>query len=156
MEEVTATPSLERLARGTAVLAWVTGVYGVLAMMGAFGPVSCWTSRSASSDGTITTSRGCEAGIDYLFGHTGGNAPVLFFWSAVLLGLILVGGSAVWTSHRRVVWTAVIGGVVISVVGVMSIGWYFVLPTLSLLVGAVALTVAVRRQPDNGDPVPHE
>ena len=76
-------PSLRRLARGAAGLAGLTGAYGVLSMLGAFGPVSCWTSssttESSSGETPTETTHGCEAGIDYLFGSTGGNAPVLFF-----------------------------------------------------------------------------
>lgn len=148
-----AAPSLDRLSRGAAAVSGITGVYGVLAMMGAFGGVSCWTSRSTTGDGTVTTSSGCEAGIDYLLGRTSGNAPVLFFWSAVLFGLVSVGCLAVWTGHRRVAWVTVGVGVAVSLLGVMSIGWYFLLPTLFLLVAAVASTVAARRRRDTDDPV---
>lgn len=152
------TSILQRVARSAAGLASLTGVYGCLALMGAFGPVSCWTSRSgsgstSSSDGVTTrestVTRGCEAGIDYLFGSTGSNAPVLFFWAVVLLGLVVLGGAAAWTGHRYGTWvTAVVGGI-ISIIGVMSIGWYFMLPTVFLLAAAIALTVTARRKTDD-------
>lgn len=147
--------SLRGLARGAAGLAGVTGGAGFLHLMGAFGPVSCWTGRSQTGDGEVTVTRGCSAGIDYLFG-SGGNAPVLFFWAVALLVLVAVGGVAAWTGHRRVTWVTVVVGVVVSVIGAMSIGWYFVLPTLSLLTAATALSVETRRTGDgdgngNGD-----
>ena len=141
--------SLRRVARGAAGLAGLTGAYGVLSMMGAFGPVSCWTGSSTteSSDGETVTevTSGCEAGIDYLFGSTGGNAPVLFFWAMVLLALVGVGSVAAWTGRRGVAWGCAGVGVVVSIIGVMSIGWYFMLPTLFLLVAATALTADARR-----------
>lgn len=152
--------SLQRIARGAAGVASLTGVAGFLAMMGAFGPVSCWTSESASSvstsgdegvtasEGTVT--RGCEAGIDYLLGSTNGNAPVLFFWAVVLLSLVAVGGTAAWTGHRYVTWVAAGAGGLISIIGIMSIGWYFMLPTLFLVAAATALTVKARQGTDGG------
>jgi hypothetical protein len=143
--------SLRGLASGAGAVAVATGAYGFLAMMGAFGPVSCWTSRSASSTGEVTTSRGCTAGVDYLLGGAGGNAPVLFFWAVVLLGLVALGGVAAWRGRRYLTWTTAAVGVAVSVVGVMSVGWYFVLPTLSLLVAAAALTLAERRAAEGRD-----
>lgn len=126
-------------------------------MMGAFGPVSCWRSYSrsgsASSNGTSTTTAptvtsGCESGIDALLGSGGppggGNAGVLFFWSLVLAVLVAVGGYAAWTGHRRITWATVVVGAVITVIGVFSIGWFFLLPTLSLLVAATARSVEAR------------
>jgi hypothetical protein len=144
---------LRRVARGGAVVAGLTGTGGFLHMMGAFGPVSCWTSRSASSDGTVEITRGCEAGVDYLLGSTGGNAPVLFFWAVVLLGVVTLGSVAAWTGRRRLTWGTAFLGAVVTIIGVMSIGWYFLLPTLSLLVAAVALSVADRRGGDDGQTV---
>ena len=150
--------SLRSVARIAAVLAELTGAYGFLHMMGAFGPVSCVTSsRSGSGESTGTSggeatttvgevTRECEAGIDYLLGSAGGNAPVLFFWAVVLAGLVAVGGIAAWTGRRHVAWASALLGVVVSVIGVMSIGWYFLLPTLCLLVAAAALTVDARRE----------
>ncbi|WP_206536653.1 hypothetical protein, partial [Halococcus thailandensis] len=131
------------LARGAAGLAGITGSAGFLYLMGAFGPVSCWTSESVSSSGEVTTSQGCEAGIDYLFGSTGGNASVLFFWAVVLLGLVILGGAAIWTGKRRITWLTVVAGVVISILGVWSIGWYYVLPTLFLLIAGTCLAQAI-------------
>lgn len=99
-------PSLRRLARGSAALAALAGGYGVLDMMGAFGPVSCWrgvgANGSASSNGTVTATAptvtgGCESGIDALLEPGGGNAGVLFSWSLVLFALVAVGSySSVW------------------------------------------------------------
>jgi hypothetical protein len=143
--------SLRRLARFAGVLAGFAGGYGFLVLMGAFGPISCSTSRS-SSDGTgseagvTTVTRDCEAGVDYLLGATSGNAPVLFFWAVVLLGLTGVGVFAVWTGRRRVVWATTGIGLAITIVGVFSIGWQFLLPTLFLGTAATALTVAARRE----------
>lgn len=134
------------LARGAAGLAGITGSAGFLYLMGAFGPVSCWASESVSSSGEVTTSQGCEAGIDYLFGSTGGNASVLFFWAVVLLGLVILGGGATWARKRRITWLTVVAGVVISILGVWSIGWYYVLPTLFLLIAATVLTIDARRR----------
>lgn len=143
------------LARGAAGLAGLTGAYGVLYLLGAFGPVSCWTSQSGtgsssqgeSSAGATTTevSRGCESGIDYLLSGAGGNASVLFSWGLVLAVLVAVGVVAVWTGRRAVAWVTVVAGAAITVVGVFSIGWYFLLPTLFLLVGAATLSVDARR-----------
>lgn len=144
-----------RVARGAAGLAGLTGAYGFLYMMGAFGPVSCWTghseggsSQSSAGSGAETTAevtRGCTAGVDYLLSGAGGNAPVLFFWAVVLLGLVALGGAAAWTGRRSITWVTAVAGVVVSVIGVWSIGWYFVLPTLFLLAAATALTVEARR-----------
>ncbi|RDI69959.1 hypothetical protein [Halopelagius longus] len=145
-----AVPSLRRVARVAAVAAGLSGGLGFLSLMGAFGPISCWTSQSSTDGGETTVSRGCSAGIDYLLSGAGGNAPVLFFWAMVLLVVVAVGVSAAWTGRRRVVWLTVLVGVVVSIIGLMSIGWYFVLPTLSLSVAAVALTVAARRGDDGG------
>ena len=151
-------PSPKRLARGAATLAGLVGAYNVLYLLGAFGPVSCWTSYSgggsASENGTATTvtptvTRGCESGIDFLLGGGGppggGNAGVLFSWALVLLVLVTLGGYAAWTGRRRVVWATAVAGGAVTVVGVFSIGWYFLLPTLLLSVAAVALSVGVRR-----------
>lgn len=151
--------SLRNVARSAAVLAGLAGAIGFLSLMGAFGPVFCWTSRSgsgeATSDGEITTTtsevtRGCEAGIDYFLGSAGGNAPVLFFWAVVLVGLVSLGGVTVWTGRRRITWATAMAGAVISAIGIMSIGWYFMLPTLFLLVAAAILTVDARRTADRG------
>ncbi|ELZ31421.1 hypothetical protein C474_08977 [Halogeometricum pallidum JCM 14848] len=149
--------SLRRLARGAAALACLVGGYNFLSLMGAFGPVSCWTgytaSGSASSNGTETTttptiSRGCESGIDVLLGAGGppggGNASVLFSWAVVLLVLVALGGYSAWTGRRYVTWATVVAGVAITVIGVFSIGWYFLLPTLFLSVAALALSVRPR------------
>lgn len=149
--------SLERLARGAAALASLVGAYNVLYLMGAFGPVSYWTGYSgggsASSDGTETTvtptiTRGCESGIDFLLRNGGppggGNAGVLFSWAVVLLALVALGPYGTWTGRRYVVWGTVAVGAVITVVGVFSIGWYFLLPTLLLWVAAAALSVEAR------------
>lgn len=142
---------LRRTALGTAVLAFLSGLYGVLTLLGAFGPVDCWTGQSQSSTGTVVTTHGCEAGIDYLYGSTAGNAPVLFFWSMVLLGLVVIGLVATWTGHRRVTWATVVVGVAISLLGLFSVGWTFMGPTLFLLIAAVAMTVAHR---EGGRPTP--
>jgi hypothetical protein len=131
-------------------------------MMGAFGPVSCWTSQSATGTASeaggrtepVTTAitRQCESGVDYLLGSTGGNAPVLFAWSMVLLVLVALGGFGAWTGRRYVTWLAAVASAVITVIGVFSIGWYFLFPTLFLLVAAVALSVLARRETDGTRP----
>lgn len=135
------TPSLRAVARGAAGIAAISGALGGLSLLGAFGPVSCWT--SGSSAGEVT--RGCESGIDFLLGSTTGNVPVLFFWAVALLGFAALGATAAWSGRRRVTWGLALVGVVVSVVGVMSVGWYFALPTLCLLLAATSLTVAARR-----------
>lgn len=145
MKLPTLTP--KRIARTAAGFAGISGILGFLSLMGAFGPVSCWTGGGASgtSNGTTTTaSRGCVSGIDYLGGATG-NAPVLFFWAVVLLVLTGIGASAAWTGHRYTTWLTAVAGVVVSILGLMSIGWYFVLPTLCLMGAGVALTIDARR-----------
>lgn len=140
------TLALQRISRSAAGLAGISGGVGFLALLGAFGPVSCWTSSSGSStDGTTEVSRGCEAGIDYLFGTTTGNASMLFFWAVVLLVLATLGGATAWTGHRYTTWLTAATGGVISIVGLLSIGWYFVFPTLCLVVAGTALTVSARR-----------
>ncbi|WP_248897002.1 hypothetical protein [Haloplanus halobius] len=148
--------SLQRLARGAATVAGLVGAYHFLFLMGAFGPVSCWRSTSATgsaaSNGTETTTtptvtRGCESGIDALLGGAGGgNAQILFSWALVLLVLVAVGVYSSWTNRRRLTWGTVVAGAAITVVGVFSIGWYFLLPTLFLLLSATALSVDARRE----------
>jgi hypothetical protein len=147
--------TLRRLARAAAVLAGAIGLYHVLYLLGAFGPVSCWRGSSAggtaSSNGTVTTTeptvtRGCESGIDYLLGATGGNAQVLFSWALVLLVLVAVGSYSAWTGHRYVTWVSVVVGASITIIGVFSIGWFFLLPTVCLLVAATALSVDARSE----------
>ena len=149
--------TLTRIVRSATGLAGLTGAYGFLYLMGAFGPVSCWTSVSSSQTATesggitssgTTVTRGCEAGIDYLLGGTGGNASVLFFWAVILLAFVVFGGVAAWTGHRYVTSIVVGVGVIISILGLWSIGWYFMLPTLFLLAAAIALTVKARRDSD--------
>ena len=150
--------TLRRLARGAATVAALVGGYGVLYLMGAFGPVTCWTSRtvsgSAASNGTETTTtptvtRGCESGIDAVLGAGGppggGNAEVLFFWAVVLLVLVAVGWYGAWTGRRLVTWGSTVVGAAVTVVGVFSIGWFFLGPTLCLLVAATALSIDARR-----------
>ncbi|MGQ4555926.1 hypothetical protein [Halobellus sp. GM3] len=150
--------SLRRVTRGATALAALTGAYNFLALMGAFGPVSCWTgassSGSASSNGTVTTTtttvtRGCESGIDFLLSGGGqaggGNASVLFSWALVLLALVAVGGYAAWMGRRRVTWLTVVAGAAITAVGMFSIGWYFLLPTAFLLIAATTLSMEARR-----------
>lgn len=89
------------------MLAFLTGFYGFLVLMGAFGPVSCWSGQSQSSTGEVVTTHGCEAGIDYLFGRTAGNAPVLFLWASVLLILVAIGGGRVRRAPGEPVYTTV-------------------------------------------------
>lgn len=147
--------TLQRLARAGAVVAGAVGLYHVLYLLGAFGPVSCWrgtsSSGSASRNGTVTTAeptvtRGCESGIDYLLGASGGNAQVLFSWALVLLVLVAVGGVAAWTGRRYLTWGTVVVGAAITVVGAFSIGWFFLLPTVGLFVAATALSIEARRE----------
>lgn len=117
----------------------------MLTLLGAFGPVSCWTARSVSGGGPTVVTHGCEAGIDSLLGQTTGNAPVLFFWTVVLAVLVAVGASAAWTGHRRLTWAAALIGGALSILGLLSVGWAFALPTVCLLVAAGAMTLDRRR-----------
>jgi hypothetical protein len=95
-----------------------------------------------------TVSRGCESGIDFLLGTGGppggGNAQVLFSWAVVLLVLVAVGVFGAWSERSRLTWLMVVIGASVTVIGVFSIGWYFLLPTLFLAVAATALTKAQR------------
>ncbi|WP_348612459.1 hypothetical protein [Halobaculum rarum] len=108
-------------------------------------------SGTTSSNGTETMStptvtRECESGIDYLLqGVTSGNAQVLFSWSLVLLALIVLGGYGVWTGRRYLTWGVVLAGTAVSVVGVFSIGWFFLGPTVLFAVAATALSFESRR-----------
>ncbi|MFB6080192.1 MAG: hypothetical protein ABEJ81_04260 [Haloferacaceae archaeon] len=147
-------PAPRRIARGAATVAGLVGAYHVLYLMGAFGPVSCWTgyavSGSATSNGTETTTtptvtHGCTSGIDALLGTDGGNAGVLFFWAVALLVLVALGWYGAWTARRRVTWVTVVAGAAVTVAGAFSVGWYFLVPTLCLLVAAVALSVDAGR-----------
>lgn len=151
--------SLGLLARGATAVAGLAGAYGVLHLLGAFGPVSCWESRSASgsasANGTTTTTtptvtRGCESGIDVLLGTAGppggGNAATLFAWATVLAVLVAGGCWAAWTDRRRLAWASVLVGAAVTVIGVFSIGWFFLGPTLGLFVAATARSVAARRE----------
>jgi NADH dehydrogenase len=135
---------LRSVARGSAAIGAFAGVAGSLFMLGAFGPVSCSTSRSTIGDGVTTVSRNCNAGIDYLFG-AGGNAPVLFFWSIALLALVALGTASAWTNRVALTWLATALGAVVTIVGVFSIGWTFLVPTIAFLAASVALTVSARR-----------
>jgi len=142
--------SLRRFARIAGGAAGLSGAYGFLLLMGAFGPVSCWTSRTSgsSSDGRVAPTevrRGCEAGFDYLLGSTGGNAPVLFFWAVVLLALTSVGVFSIWTGRRLLVWATAGLGVGITIIGMFSIGGQFLFPTLSLFAAAIAFSIRARR-----------
>jgi len=145
--------ALRLTSRGAAALAALAGAVGALTLLGAFGPVDCWIARSASSAGPTVVTHGCEAGIDYLFGRTTGNAPLLFFWALVLAVLVGVGASAAWTGHRRLTWAAVVIGGGLSVLGLLSVGWAFALPTLCLLVAAGAMAIE-DRQPDPSQSAP--
>ena len=142
-------PSLQGVARGAGVGAALSGLAGVLSMLGAFGPIYCRTERMASSDGTSAVSRTCGSGIDYLLGNAGGNAATFFAWAMVLLAVVVFGVGAVWTGRRRLLWGTALVGTVVSVIGLMSIGWYFVLPTACLLLAATALTGRARRARDD-------
>lgn len=148
-----------RAAIAGAGLAWVVGAVEFLSLMGAFGPVSCWrgqtSSGTASSSGASSTTgtevtSGCNAGIDYLLSGAGGNAPVLFSWAFVLLALVSLGLVATWTGRRWLLWTTIGAGAVISLVGFMSIGLYFAIPTLFLLLAGVLVTIEAREGPDGG------
>lgn len=142
-------PSItHRAARASASVAGAIGAVEFLSLMGAFGPVSCWRSQTeggtasaggASSSTGIEVSTGCNAGIDYLLSGAGGNAPVLFAWSVVLLAMVSVGVFGVWTGRRGLLWTAVAVGIVVSIIGIMSIGMYFAIPTLFLLAAGLLL-----------------
>lgn len=127
------------VVRGAVTFACLSGAFGSLFLLGAFGPVSCWTGESGSSTGPTVTTHGCEAGIDYRYGSTGGNVGVLFFWAAALLALVAFGAIAAWTGHRRLMGATSAVGAAVSILGLLSIGWAFVLPTLSLAVAAVAM-----------------
>ena len=150
--------SLASLARGATAVVGLAGAYGVLHLLGAFGRVSCWENRSASgtasANGTETTTaptvtRGCESGIDFLLGTAGppggGNAATLFGWATVLAVLVAVGCWAAWTDRRPLAWASVVVGAAVTVVGVFSIGWFFLVPTLGLFTTATARSVAARR-----------
>lgn len=137
------TSTLRRAGTATGLLGTLAGLFGTLSMLGAFGPVSRWTARS--SDGTVRT--GSESGIDYLLGSTGGNAPVLFFWSMVLLALSVLAAYAVLTERRRLVAALALVASAITVIGLMSLGWYFAVPALSLVVAAMLFSADARRDP---------
>lgn len=152
---------LRRTALTSGALAVISGLYGVLSLMGAFGPVSCWERQSVSgsasqngSTGPTTTevSRGCKAGIDFPLGSAGppggGNAAVLFGWAMVLLGVVALGSFAVASGRHRLTWVAGGVGAVVSVLGIWSVGWYFMLPAFFLLVAAGAQHVRAQRQRD--------
>ncbi|SEP27268.1 hypothetical protein SAMN04487948_13026 [Halogranum amylolyticum] len=64
----------------------------------------------------------------------------------VLIGLVAFGGAAAWLGYRHLTWASAAVGTIISIIGVMSIGWYFMFPTLCLLIAAIALTVKARRE----------
>lgn len=98
---------------------------------------------AVDSIGSAAT-RSCTAGIDYLYG-VGGNAPVLFGWAMVLLVLAGVGSASAWTGHQRVTWLTAIACGVVTVLGVFSIGWFFLVPAIALLTAAVARTTAAVR-----------
>jgi hypothetical protein len=150
-------PSLRTIARSAAGLAGVTGAYSVLALLGAFGPVACISesasgegvsSEAAGSSGVTSTSGeaadGCVSGIDYLL--SGGRvAPEFFAWPMVLLVFVALGVAAAWTGRGRATWLVAIAGVAISLAGFLSIGRYFALPALFLLVAAAALSAEARR-----------
>lgn len=135
--------ALRQLARGSGVLGGLSGVGGALWMLGAFGPVSCWTSRTTVEGGGTTVDRGCSAGIDYLFG-AGGNAPVLFFWSVALLAFVAVGTWGSWTERPGATWVAAVLCAIVTIVGVFSIGWFFLAPAICYLTAAIALTIRAR------------
>lgn len=105
--------------------------------------------RGARASGVLALLSGAD-GIDFLLGGAGppggGNAPVLFFWTVVLLALVALAGYTVWTRRRRVVWGLGVAGVGISILGLWSIGWYFMLPTLFVLVAAALLSADVWRE----------
>lgn len=130
----------KRVARIAAGFASLTGAYGFLYLMGAFGSVSCQTSGR---------DEGCVAGIDYLVGSAGGDASTLFFWATLLLGLVTISGVATWTSRRWITWGAAIISVGISVFS-LWLGWFFMASALGLLTAAIALSVGARRD-NNGD-----
>lgn len=149
--------SLKDLARGAAAVAGLLGVYHFLYLMGAFGPVSCWRSVSesgtASQNGTETSTtptvtRGCESGIDAVLGfggpHGGGNAEILFSWGVVLLLLGGIGVFGTWTGRIYLIWGTVLVGAVITVIGMFSVGWYFLLPTVLFLIAGISLSVRAR------------
>ncbi|RDI69951.1 hypothetical protein [Halopelagius longus] len=146
-----------RVARIAAGAAAATGLYGVLALSGVVGAVAC-PADSAAGEGTngrggevaaaAAAARTCPGGLAYVLDGAGGRAPELFVWPAVLLGLVAVGAVAVWTGRRRLAWTTVFAGLAASGVGFLSVGRYFLPPTLFLLVGAVALSVEASRGPD--------
>lgn len=155
--------TLQTVARSAAGLAGLTGAYGVLALLGAFGTVACpnesVTGEGVSSEGAsdagassaegMSSSGGaadsCASGIDYLLGAGGEVAPEFFAWPAVLLALVALGGAAAWTGRRRATWLVALVGAGISVAGFLSVGRYFALPALFLLVAAVALSAEARR-----------
>ena len=143
-------PSLRGVAHGAGLLACLSGGYGFLFMLGAFGPVSCWTTQtateSASGESTAVVTRGREAVIDDLFGRPSGHAPGLCGLALVLIGLVAVGGAAAWLGYRHLTWATAVIGTSISILGVLSIGWFFMFPTLCLLIAAIALTVEARRE----------
>ncbi|PSQ51004.1 hypothetical protein BRD15_00175 [Halobacteriales archaeon SW_6_65_15] len=151
-------PSLRTIARSAAGLAGVTGAYGVLALLGAFGPVACISesaggegvsSEAAGSSGVTAPSGeaadGCVSGIDYLLGGGGEIVPQFFAWPMVLLVFVALGVAAAWTGRRRAAWLVALVGVAVSLVGFLSIGWYFALPTVFLLIAAAALSAEARR-----------
>lgn len=132
-----------RVARIAAGLASLTGAYGFLYLMGAFGSVSCYQTSEGS--------KGCVAGIDYLVGSAGGNASTLFFWATTLLGLVAIGGIATWINRRRITWGAALVSVGISVLG-LWLGWFFLASAVGLLTAALALSVGAQRD-KNGDQI---
>lgn len=94
--------------------------------------------------------RGCESGIDALLNiggsSSGGNAQILFSWALVLLVFVGIGVFGTWTERVYLIWGTVILGAVITVIGMFSIGWYFLLPTILFLIAGAALTVNARSE----------
>ena len=95
------------------------------------------SSEVCSSNGGCHVVRG-PSGIDYLLGANGAE-PAIFFISLFILGFALVGGYGAWTENRVLVWVAAVGLLVLTVLGILTIGPFVAPVALLFLLSGIWL-----------------
>lgn len=118
-----------RFSKGTkaGVLGAILGIALSLDLM--FVPFG--TSEVCTSSGGCSVVRG-PSGIDYVLGVNGAD-PALFFISLFILVFALIGGYGAWNENRVLVWLTAIALLVLTVLGILTIG-LFVAPVALLFV----------------------
>ncbi len=95
------------------------------------------SSEVCSSNGGCHVVRG-PSGIDYLLGANRAD-PAIFFISLFILVFALVGGYGAWNENRLLVWLTAIALLVLTVLGILTVGPFVAPVALLFLLSGIWL-----------------